>query len=102
MNLLLYTGFITTGTPVPPPPVASFTYGCPKQGGGRTCTFTGSATDAPGSPFTWDFGDGTTGTGITVTHSYSRRGTYQVKLTVQGGEGQTNTRLKSVTTGTSG
>ena len=102
VNLLLYTGFITTGTPVPPPPVASFTYICPKQGGGRTCTFTGSATDAPGSPFTWDFGDGTTGTGMTVTHSYSRRGTYQVKLTVQGGEGQTNTRLKSVTTGTSG
>ena len=102
VNLLLYTGFIATGSPVPAPPVASFTYMCPKQGGGRTCTFSGSATGAPGSPFTWDFGDGTTGTGMTVTHSYSRRGTYQVKLTVQGGEGQTNTRLKSVTTGTSG
>src|SRR2546427_343591 len=101
-TLLLYTGFIMPGAAVPPPPVASFTYMCPKQGGGRTCTFSGSATGAPGSPFTWDFGDGTTGTGMTVTHSYSRRGTYQVKLTVQGGEGQTNTRLKSVTTGTSG
>ncbi len=40
--------------------------------------------------------------GPTVTHSYARKGSYQVKLTVQGGAGQTNTQLKAVRTGTSG
>ena len=35
------------------------------------------------SPYTyrWDFGDGTTGTGVSTTHSYSKPGTYWVKLT---------------------
>lgn len=33
---------------------------------------------------TWDFGDGTTATGETVTHKYAVAGTYNVKLTVDG------------------
>jgi PKD repeat protein len=32
----------------------------------------------------WDFGDGTTAAGTTVTHKYSVAGTYDVKLTVEG------------------
>ncbi len=32
----------------------------------------------------WDFGDGTTATGETVTHKYAVAGTYNVKLTVDG------------------
>ncbi len=32
--------------------------------------------------YLWDFGDGTTGTGQTVTHSYSASGSYEVCLTV--------------------
>src|SRR2546422_5571829 len=42
VNLLLYTGFITTSTPVPPPPVASFTFNCNSKGGGKSCTFDGT------------------------------------------------------------
>lgn len=36
--------------------------------------------------YTWDFGDGTNGTGATVTHNYSESGAYQVTLTVSDGE----------------
>ena len=33
---------------------------------------------------TWDFGDGNTAAGNTVTHKYPVAGTYNVKLTVEG------------------
>ena len=32
--------------------------------------------------YTWDFGDGTKSSGITVTHTYTKAGTYTLKLTV--------------------
>ncbi len=32
--------------------------------------------------YAWDFGDGTKASGITVTHSYTKAGTYTLKLTV--------------------
>ena len=44
---------------------------------------TASATDPSGiRSYTWDFGDGTTGSGRNVTHSYTRPGTYGVVCTV--------------------
>jgi len=47
--------------------------------------FDGSgSTDPDGkvAGWTWDFGDGTTGSGETVDHAYARPGVYQVALTV--------------------
>ena len=41
----------------------------------------GDPDGAPGS-VTWDFGDGTTGTGAEVTHTYSKPGTYTATLRV--------------------
>lgn len=40
--------------------------------------------------YAWDFGDGTTGTGMTPQHTYTLPGTYIVTLTVTDDEGQTN------------
>ncbi len=52
---------------------------------GQTVTFSGSSSsDSDGSimDYAWVFGDGTTGSGITVTHIYTQAGSYQVALTV--------------------
>jgi PKD repeat protein len=42
------------------------------------------------STFTWDFGDGNTGTGPRVQHTYSKTGEYRVTLRVNDGEGLSN------------
>ena len=44
-----------------------------------TVTFNGSATGDPGT-WHWNFGDGTTGNGQNVTHTYRAGGTYSVRL----------------------
>jgi PKD repeat protein len=51
---------------------------------GETVTFDASnSTDNIGIiSYKWDFGDGATATGVTVTHAYTNPGTYTVKLTV--------------------
>ena len=36
------------------------------------------------SAYEWDFGDGTTGSGLTATHTYARGGDYVATLTVRG------------------
>lgn len=54
---------------------------------GTEVSFDGSASrDADGAidRFSWDFGDGTRGSGATVSHRYSRPGRYQAVLTVEG------------------
>ncbi len=79
------------------PPVARFSRSCSSTT--RTCTFNGAnSTDDVGVvSYNWTFGDGTTGTGATVSHTYARAGTYQVTLTVTDGGGLTNSLTKSVT-----
>ncbi|NBO67161.1 MAG: PKD domain-containing protein, partial [Acidobacteria bacterium] len=48
------------------------------------------------SSYQWDFGDGMTGTGITVSHSYSTVGTYSARLTVTDSSDQTDSRTLSI------
>lgn len=38
---------------------------------------------APYSGYNWDFGDGTTGTGETISHTFSQGGTYNVEVTIR-------------------
>jgi len=47
--------------------------------------------------YVWDFGDGTTGTGKTVDHSYAKPGMYLVTLTVTDNTGKTFTKTFHVT-----
>src|SRR5690606_26579895 len=72
----------TGGAPPPREPVADFTFGCVKSGGTRTCTFDGSASVGDIVSWTWDFDDGTTGSGEVVTHRYQGGRDRDVTLTV--------------------
>jgi subtilisin family serine protease len=82
-NRLLYVGFIGGGgTQPPPPPPAdvAFSVSC---NNGFTCTF--DATNGFTS-YSWDFGDGSSGSGDGATHTYARKGgSYTVTLTVPNG-----------------
>jgi len=60
---------------------------------GDAISFDGSASyDSDGSivSYQWDFGDGKTGSGKTVSHSYEKSGRYTVKLTVTDDDGATS------------
>ena len=58
---------------------------------GATVTFDASkSNDNEGIVlYSWDFGEGTSRTGVTVTHTYSNLGTYAVTLTVKDAAGNT-------------
>ncbi|HPH86598.1 MAG TPA: PKD domain-containing protein, partial [Ferruginibacter sp.] len=44
----------------------------------------------------WNFGDGTTGTGINASHTYTSTGTYQVQLIITGTTGCKDTIIKPI------
>ena len=65
----------------------SFTYYPVDPTAGEMITFMGSAYDPDGDPlsYTWDFGDGSAGAGVSVTHSYEAGGGYEVTMYVDDG-----------------
>jgi hypothetical protein len=66
---------------------------------GKDISFDASgSSDSDGTivSYDWHFGDGDTGSGVTVTHVYSSEGSYTVMLTV------TDDETKTVTVGASG
>ena len=65
-------------------------------------TFDASGSSDPESDtlsYTWTFGDGATGEGVQVTHTYSAAGDYDVTLTVDDGRGESSVQKKTVTVG---
>ena len=56
---------------------------------GYLVSFAGTGTDPKGETLTgeWDFGDGTTATGVTATHAFSAAGVYIVTFTVKNTDG---------------
>ncbi len=95
------TFYVTTFTvPAPPggnePPDPAFT---DTHLGDREVEFdAGVSSDPDGSitSYEWDFGDGNTSTGVTVTNTYPTNGTYDVSLTVTDDNGTSSTLTKSV------
>ncbi len=93
------TSITVASAPTNHSPIASFTYSPTSPTTTDTVTFTSTSTDPDGDPLTcsWDFGDGTTATGCTVTHMYSTPGTYAVALTVNDGKGGGDSNVQNLT-----
>ncbi len=79
---------------------ADFTFSPGAPTVGKTVSFTDlSTSNGTITPRDWDFGDGTSGTGATPTHTYDATGDYQVELTVADDQGATSTSTQTITVG---
>jgi serine protease len=95
-----FTGVTLTGSYTAPgsggTPTANFTF----TTSNLTATFTDTSTDAGGTigSHSWNFGDGSTSTTTSPSHTYSTAGTYSVSETVTDSvNGTSNTKTSSVT-----
>ena len=98
------TSTVTVSAPtVPPanqPPVASFTTNPPSGEAPLTVGFDAAAsTDPDGTSLSyyWDYGDTTSGLGLTASHTYTIVDTYTVILTVTDIDGSTDSATSAVT-----
>jgi hypothetical protein len=76
------------------PPTASFTLTCTSL----SCNFDASASSDPDDAivnYAWSFGDGTTGNGPTLTHTYPKAGNYTATLTVTDNAGASTSTSKT-------
>ncbi|MGF2411844.1 MAG: PKD domain-containing protein, partial [Ferruginibacter sp.] len=65
--------------------------------GGTTLHFTDTSSAYFGiATRVWDFGDGNTGSGINVSHTYTITGTYNVRLTINGTSGCADIETKPI------
>ncbi|MET1255017.1 S8 family serine peptidase [Aliikangiella maris] len=77
------------------PPTASFSVNCNQW----QCSFdAANSSDSDGSivTYSWQFGDGSSATGISTNHTYSANGNYSVTLTVTDNEGATGSQTQAV------
>jgi len=96
------------GSEPPPPdegdPVASF-YATPSSGPAPLeVTFDGSTSyDSDGAivSYAWDFGDGESGEGAIVTHTYAISGTFEASLVVKDSDGRAGTASEEILVGES-
>jgi PKD repeat protein len=79
-------------TAIPPTPPAFDIHSEKSAHAGETLTFTATA---PALTAHWDFGDGTTDTGLKVHHAYTQSGDYIVRATATGLDA--TTAVKTVT-----
>ncbi|MDX1748265.1 MAG: PKD domain-containing protein, partial [Halobacteriales archaeon] len=81
------------------PPTASFVVSPDPPEVGRLVTFNASgSTDSDGTitSFSWDLGDGRTGSATLVTHTYRTSGTFTVSLTVADDDGASAVETRTV------
>ncbi|WP_134670891.1 PKD domain-containing protein [Halorussus marinus] len=77
--------------------VAAFSADPNPAGNDEAITFDAGDSSGDVTSYEWDFGDGSSATGETATHSYDGYGEYEVSLTVTDGEGDTATASETVT-----
>lgn len=82
------------------PPTAAMTASASSGTAPLAITFNGSgSTDSDGTvaSYSWNFGDGTSATGSSVSKTFSTAGTYNVTLTVTDDDGANSTTSKTIT-----
>ncbi|WP_256290028.1 PKD domain-containing protein [Halobellus inordinatus] len=80
-------------------PTAAFSHSPTDPEVGEDVTFDASASEDSGgsiASYEWDFGDGSTDSGESVTHTFSSPGDYDVELTVTDDDGATDTTTQTV------
>lgn len=77
------TTFVTTF----PPPTAHFTADILSGCGEIEVNFLADTTGNSGANYTWNFGDGSTGTGTEATHLFDSDGCYTIQMTASFGPG---------------
>jgi PKD repeat protein len=82
-------------------PTASFTATPPSGQAPLTVAFNAAASSDPDgtiASYSWNFGDGGTGSGVAPTHNYTTVGTFTATLTVTDNSGAAGTTTRTVTT----
>lgn len=89
------SGQVAPSTAANQAPAAAFGFAC----SGTSCTFSDSSTDTDGqiASRAWNFGDGSSATGASVTHAYGANGTYSVGLAVTDDAGASASTTQAVT-----
>ena len=93
---------VAVGEPPNAAPTARIAGGDREGEAPLTLDFDGTgSSDADGviEDYRWDFGDGTTASGATARHTFSRPGTYTVRLRVSDDDGATNRATVTVAVG---
>jgi PKD repeat protein len=83
----LSSNYVTVGITSACPLSANFTYSA------NQATYSFNASSSVGaSSYTWNFGDGSSGSGVSPTHTYSNSGVYTISLSITGSCGTTATQ----------
>ena len=86
--------------PLNSPPAASFTCNPPSGGVPLSVSFNASGSYDPDGnivSYQWSFGDGSSGSGAEITHTYQNAGSFVAKLTVTDNQGARDTSSKTIT-----
>ena len=82
------------------PPIATFTGSTTSAQTGVSVNFDATSSSDPDGTiisYLWDFGDGSTSSGVTASHSYASAGSYTVRLTVSDNSGSSTSTTYTVT-----